>query len=285
MATALADAIVRLNPDSRLAALALVPEVDGATAEMQSKALEAIIKTRPGLARELLKPAMQSATAAEQIRLADRLAADLDGALTLVSLVETGTAAARLLNRPGLRERLDALAADNAQLAGRIEKLTGELSDENEELRQRVAAATVQYRQSSGSPAAGLAVFQKRCAACHQVAGKGARVGPNLDGIGNRGLERIVEDILMPNRNVDVAFRATTVVTRAGKVFHGLVKRTAGARLILVDGVGKEISIPVDSIDTQVKSTRSPMPENLGDMLTGRELRDLLAWLLSLRSG
>ena len=285
MATALADAIVRLNPDSRLAALALVPEIGGTAAEMQSKSLSAIIENRPGSARELLQLAMQSATAAEQIRLADRLAADLEGALTLVSLVESGAAAARLLNRPGLRDRLDALAADDVQLTRRIEKLIGELPDENEELRQRVTAATVQYRQSSGSPAAGLAVFQKRCAACHQVAGKGARVGPNLDGIGNRGLDRIVEDLLMPNRNVDVAFRATTVVTRAGQVFHGLVKRTAGARLILVDGMGKEISIPVDSIDTQVKSTRSPMPENLGDMFTDREFRDLLAWLLSLRSG
>ena len=38
-------------------------------------------------------------------------------------------------------------------------------------------------------------------------AGKGAKVGPQLDGIGTRGLDRLMEDILDPNRNVDQTLR------------------------------------------------------------------------------
>ena len=34
-------------------------------------------------------------------------------------------------------------------------------------------------------------------------------IAPHLDGIGNRGLERLLEDVLDPNRNVDQLFRAT----------------------------------------------------------------------------
>ena len=36
-------------------------------------------------------------------------------------------------------------------------------------------------------------------------------VGPQLDGVGTRGLERLIEDVLDPNRNVDPAFRASHV--------------------------------------------------------------------------
>ena len=123
----------------------------------------------------------------------------------------------------------------------------------------------------------------RRTALCHQVAGKGKKVGPNLDGIGNRGLARLAEDILAPNRNVDVAFRTTTVVTTKGKVYNGLSKGLDGARLILIDGKGKQVSIPSAEIDEQLVSRRSPMPDNFGSVLTDQQLRDIFAWLLSLR--
>ena len=129
-----------------------------------------------------------------------------------------------------------------------------------------------------------MKVFEKRCAVCHQIGGEGKKVGPNLDGIGNRGLERMAEDILLPNRNVDVAFRATTIITKAGKVHTGLEQRTEGAQTILIDLTGKEIAIPKAEIDERLRSARSPMPENLGEMMSDEEFRNLLAWLLSVRS-
>ena len=42
--------------------------------------------------------------------------------------------------------------------------------------------------------------------------GKGNRIAPQLDGIGSRGLERLLEDTLDPRRIVDQAFR-TSVLT------------------------------------------------------------------------
>ena len=94
----------------------------------------------------------------------------------------------------------------------------------------------------------------------------------------------MAEDILLPNRNVDVAFRATTIITKAGKVHTGLEKRTEGAQTILIDSTGKEIAIPKAEIDERLRSARSPMPENLGEMMSDEEFRNLLAWLLSVRS-
>ena len=67
-------------------------------------------------------------------------------------------------------------------------------------------------------------------------------------------------------------------------MLNGLVKQTEGARLILVDSKGEEISVATDTIDQQVLSNLSPMPANFGDSLTEDQFRQLVTYLLSLRS-
>jgi putative heme-binding domain-containing protein len=57
------------------------------------------------------------------------------------------------------------------------------------------------------------------------LGGKGAKAGPQLDGIGGRGLDRLMEDILDPNRNVDQSFRATNLALHNGQTVSGLLLR------------------------------------------------------------
>src|SRR5205807_9292120 len=102
---------------------------------------------------------------------------------------------------------------------------------------------------------------------CHQVGGKGAKVGPNLDGIGNRGLERLLEDIIDPNRNVDQAFRSTTLSLKNGQILSGLVLREEGEVVILADAQGKEVRVTRSSIEERSTSQLSPMPANLVDQI------------------
>ena len=77
--------------------------------------------------------------------------------------------------------------------------------------------------------ALGQAVFKKHCELCHQIRGEGKKFGPDLDGIGVRGLDRLLEDLLDPNRNVDPAFHTTTVFTESGQLHSGLALRDEGA--------------------------------------------------------
>ena len=76
---------------------------------------------------------------------------------------------------------------------------------------------------------------------CHTLASKGAKVGPQLDGVGIRGLDRLLEDVLDPNRNVDQNFRMTILNLKDGKVVRGLLLREEGEVYVMADDKGKEV--------------------------------------------
>ena len=138
---------------------------------------------------------------------------------------------------------------------------------------------------SDGNVVQGRKVFVKNCANCHQLAGQGAQVGPNLDVIGNRGLDRLVDDILLPNQNVDAAFRASLISTIDGRLLNGFVRKTdsKSPQVTIVDGQGKEIVIRKDQIEEQKMTTVSPMPANFVETISEQHFVDLLGYLLGNR--
>ena len=99
--------------------------------------------------------------------------------------------------------------------------------------------------------AAGEKLFVKTCAACHKLGEQGKKIGPELDGIAHRGLDRLLEDLFDPSRNVDQAFRSTAIATSDGRAISGLVLREEGQVLVLADPQGKELRVPLAEIDTR----------------------------------
>ena len=131
----------------------------------------------------------------------------------------------------------------------------------------------------------GKRVFVKNCSNCHQIAGQGVQVGPNLDGIGNRGTDRLVNDVLLPNENVDAAFRASLISTVDGRLLSGFVRKSDpdSSHVTMVDGQGKVILIHRDEIEAQKKTTVSPMPANFSETIPESDFVDLLGYLLGNR--
>ena len=125
--------------------------------------------------------------------------------------------------------------------------------------------------------------MDKYCAICHRIGDQGALIGPQLDGIGNRGLQRLLEDILDPNRNVDAAFRTSTLVLESGKVVTGLFRRKEGAVLVFAGNDGKEFMVADTEIDDRVESPISLMPTGMATTISKDEFHDLLAYLLTVR--
>jgi putative heme-binding domain-containing protein len=250
-------------------------------AAVREGAAKALAEQNTAAARDALAKALGAVPARLASAIATGLAATEPGAEQLCDAVAAGKASPRLLTEKPVQLKLAAIKkpAVRKRVAALTEGLPPADALTAKLLRDRLAA----YAQSPRDPAAGAKVYAKHCANCHQVGGQGSKIGPQLDGIGIRGLERLLEDVLDPSRNVDQSFRTTTVALKSGRTTSGLLLREEGRTLVLADHEGKEQRFAVDDIDTREVSPASPMPPNWGQVIPEGEFHDLMAYLLSLK--
>jgi putative heme-binding domain-containing protein len=273
-----AEALLGLDPDARLSALLPLAADLASPAELRGRILGCVRSRDAAELQKTLADAMRAASAVQQRQMADALAGSRAGSEALFVLVDSGLAAPRMLTDAALAQKLK--AAVGAVAETRIAALTQGLPPVSEELNQLLAERRRSFTTEGTSPGRGRAAFKQHCAACHQLGGEGKKIGPQLDGVGIRGADRLLEDLLDPNRNVDAAFRTSTVLTKDGQVLTGLVQREEGALLVLADNKGEEFRVLKDDIEEQQKSTLSLMPVNLVSALPEAELHELLAYLL-----
>ena len=92
---------------------------------------------------------------------------------------------------------------------------------------------------------------------------QGGNIGPQLDGIGGCGLERVVEDIIDPHRNVDPTFCCSMVKFKDGRTLLGLQRRVVGQSIVFADLAGKEITVPKADIVRRTQTNQSLIPAAL----------------------
>jgi putative heme-binding domain-containing protein len=201
-------------------------------------------------------------------------------ALLLDAAADGSLPPARLLD-PAVRDRIRAAAPPDWER--RMESATRGLPSEDAAREKLVAARRVGFAAGAGRAEEGRRVFDTHCAACHQIDGRGGLVGPQLAGIGNRGVERLCEDILDPNRNVDHAFRQSLLTLKDGETLPGLFRREEGDLLVLADATGREFTVPKSDVAKREESPLSPMPDNFGEAIPTADFDHLLAFLLSRR--
>jgi putative heme-binding domain-containing protein len=212
------------------------------------------------------------------IALAAGLAKSQAGAGMLLNAIAEGKASPLLLRE--LRVLMALKVTKVPDLTSRIAKLTENLPPADEMTAQQIVRRRQAYLAAKPDVDLGRPVFTKQCEVCHQMSGQGKKFGPDLDGIGVRGLDRLLEDLLDPSRNVDPAFQTTIVITDRGLTHTGLAVRDEGKVLLLVDSEGKQLRIPHDEIDERYTSALSPMPAALEKALTDEEFNHLMRFLL-----
>jgi putative heme-binding domain-containing protein len=232
-------------------------------------------------ARTALLTALQTAPTRLAVSIAAGLAQSPAGATALLEAVKQGKASARLLQERPVAVKLQAL--DGGKFRGQVAELTKGLPSADAKTEELLKARAQGYVAAKPSVERGKAIYTTQCANCHQLGGAGAKIGPQLDGIGIRGLERLLEDTLDPNRNVDAEFRTTVLNLTDGRTLSGLVLREEGQTVILADALGKEVRINTSDIDKRTRSPLSPMPANFDTTLKPEEYYDLMAYLLEQR--
>ncbi len=143
-------------------------------------------------------------------------------------------------------------------------------------IKQRISA----FANARPDITKGEALFTTNCAVCHSLGGKGGLIGPQLDGIGHRGAERVIEDVLDTNRNVDAHFHLHQMKLRDGSSVTGFVRGEVGQVTILVDAAGNEQRISRGDIVQDIDMPRSLMPPTFGQTIPAAAFNDLIAWLL-----
>jgi putative heme-binding domain-containing protein len=247
--------------------------------KLRGKVAEVLGQINSPEAKATIVEALRTAPTSLQTELALALASNREGAEALLEAVCEGKATARLLQQRKVKDHLTAAKPNN--LAERLEKLTANLPTASEERDKLIAERRAAFNAATASVAKGTEVFKQYCVVCHTLDGQGALIGPQLDGIGGRGLDRLMEDVLDSNRNVDRAFRTTLLIMNDGDVQSGLYRRDEGEMVIIAQSNGKELSVPRKDIKERRTSETSLMPDNFGEAIPKADFNDLIAFLLS----
>ena len=141
--------------------------------------------------------------------------------------------------------------------------------------------------RKSGDPEKGGEIYRRAqltCVACHQIGGVGGILGPNLDTVGaGLPLDLVIESVLWPNRQLKEGYFAISVTTRDGEVLTGYEEKEAEGLLWMRDTAsGKTRPISPRQI-VQRTNIGTLMPAGLTRSLSREELRDLVAYLASLK--
>ncbi|MEE9128050.1 MAG: family 16 glycoside hydrolase, partial [Planctomycetota bacterium] len=127
----------------------------------------------------------------------------------------------------------------------------------------------------------GRAVYSKTCMACHQLFGTGGDLGPDITGSNRENLDYILENIIDPNTEVAKEYMLTTIETRDGGLFAGMVTEENDETLTLRNALETNV-IKVRDIKERSKSASSVMPEGQLLALTDTEVVDLIGYLAAL---
>ena len=275
---AAAAAIAALSNNGEMAGLASIVAEPNTPQVARDRALSTIASAKTSEARAALTDVMRVSPKRVQVKLAQALAGSSDGSQALLSLVTQRVAPASLLQDQAVKERL---IASDPSLRSRIDDLTKGLTPADEKVQKLIDQRRRGFNAKTARMDNGQQLYVKNCVVCHQIDGQGGLVGPQLDGIGGRGVERLCEDVLDPNRSVDHAFRTTLLVLKDDDVVSGLFRREEGETLVLADSTGKELRVQKKQVAQRRESDNSLMPENFGELLTAEEFNDLMAYLLS----
>ena len=145
------------------------------------------------------------------------------------------------------------------------------------------------YRSAlaGGNAEAGRKIFLEKveasCVRCHKVGTEGGEVGPVLDGIASKqNREYLLESIVAPNAKIAPGFETLLIVLKDGRSFAGVTKPGGPDEVVInspEDGVLKFKKADV----AKTLKGQSAMPDTMVQVLSKRDLRDLVEFLGSLK--
>jgi len=140
--------------------------------------------------------------------------------------------------------------------------------------------------EHGGDKDRGRFVFENHgaCLQCHKVKDNGGIQGPALDGIGNRlSRAQILESIYDPNAVVAPGYASVTATMKDDSIVTGRLVKEEKGQLHLIAPDGSPVTVKLADVAEKTPPV-SAMPP-IGAALPPHDLRDLVAYISSLRQG
>lgn len=140
---------------------------------------------------------------------------------------------------------------------------------------------------AGGNAELGRKIFLEKpevsCVRCHKAGGEGGEVGPDLSGIGSRhDRQYLLEGIVFPNKQIAAGYESLLITLTSGVVYAGIVKSEDDESIKLNSPEDGLVTIKKSEIKSRERAL-SAMPEEFRQVLSKRELRDLIEFLASLK--
>ena len=109
--------------------------------------------------------------------------------------------------------------------------------------------------------------------------------GPELTGVAGRfSVKDLLESITDPSKVISDQYTAVNITTKDGRIVGGRIGNMSGDTLLVVENMlnpGDMTGVRRQDIESMEPSRVSVMPAGLLNSLTGDEIQDLIAFLLS----
>jgi len=126
----------------------------------------------------------------------------------------------------------------------------------------------------------GHEIYLAKCATCHRKASEGSALGPDFETVKNAGKEKLLTNILDPNREVAPNYTAYVIETDEGDSQVGIIAAESAASVTLRMASGIETVLPRKSIKTMRSTGLSMMPEGLEQDMKPQDLADLMEFIM-----
>jgi putative membrane-bound dehydrogenase-like protein len=138
--------------------------------------------------------------------------------------------------------------------------------------------------EMKGSAAEGEKVYDKLCADCHQVGGRGKELGPNLSEIGTKlGRDALFLSILDPNAGVSFNYEGTVLRLKPANEVVGIVVSETAESITLKTQGGIVTQYPKGDLLQRRPLNLSIMPAGLQASMSRQDLVDLVEYLAAQR--
>ena len=172
-------------------------------------------------------------------------------------------------------------AFNDKELNALIEKAWGRTRATPADLAKLIDKTRASLYAAPASFERGRKVFENTCGKCHKFDGKGAEVGPPLDGAG-RDIEYILVNVLDPNRVIGAPYFLRTARLLDDTVFSGLLAEEDDKTITLKLENAVLKTIKKEDLAEPVRvAEKSLMPEGLGYNMTPQDFRDLVRYVMA----